>query len=250
MSFARALWRALYFALCSTKDLGIIIWHRLWKGPDLDFALRIRKRCLKRLLSALGVRIQQYGSLPEEKKGPYLLVGNHRSYLDPIVLLADFKALPVSKAEVAHWPLIGFAARQTGILFVKREKKTSRKQTLQAMKEKLREGYSILLFPEGTTVAVGSNTLPFRPGAFRLAAELNVPLIPFAIEYLHPQDAWVGNDTFVPHFFRCFGKKTTTIQVHYGPPLRGKKPEELRKKTRLWIDARLNEWKQTTKIQS
>lgn len=243
MSFLRALQRALYFVFCSTKALSIIIAHRLWKGPNLDHALHIRRLCLRRLLPALGVELQLHGTLPNDQKGPCLLVGNHRSYLDPIIVLADIKALPVSKAEVAHWPLIGFAAKQTGILFVKREKESSRKKTLQAIKNMLQKGYSILLFPEGTTSAVGSKTLPFKPGAFRLATELNIPIIPFAIEYDYPQDAWIGDDTFVPHFFRCFGKKTTPIQIQYGPALSGTNHQELREKARHWIDTRLQEWK-------
>ncbi len=234
MSFFRALLRILFFIVCTSGHLSVIIIHRLLHGPNLDYALKMRKRCARRLVKVLGTRIRR-GNMPPSPDGPCFFMGNHRSYYDPIVVLADVTTLPISKAEVAHWPLIGFAAKQTGILFVKRESTNSRKKTLLAMREKLQEGYSILLFPEGTTAPVGHELLPLRPGSFRLAAEMGIPIVPFVIEYKNPADAWIGNDTFIPHFFRCFGKRETEIFLSYGPPIHSKNPEDLKKKVATWI---------------
>ena len=243
MSFLRALWRIVFFATCTSATLARIILHSLLHGPDLDYTLHHRKKCIRRLVKMLGAQIKRSGTPSPPEKGPYLLVGNHRSYFDPIVVLADLTALPISKAEVAHWPLIGFAARQTGVLFVKREQSESRRKTLEAMREKLQQGYSILLFPEGTTSETGHKLLPLRPGSFRLAAELNIPVVPFAIEYQTPGDAWIGDDTFIPHFFRCFGKKHTHISLSYGPPMQNSDPEKLREEVRAWIDGELDSFK-------
>ncbi len=239
MSFLRALWRIAFFFFCAGTTLARIILHRLLHGPNLDDTLYHRKKCIRKLVKVLGTRIKRSGTPPAPGKGPYLFVGNHRSYFDPIVVLADVTALPISKAEVARWPFIGFAARQTGVLFVKRERFESRKKTLEAMREKLQQGYSILLFPEGTTSETGHKLLPLRPGSFRLAAELNIPVVPFAIEYQNPGDAWIGDDTFIPHFFRCFGKKHTHISLSYGPPIQNSDPEKLREEVRAWIDGEL-----------
>ena len=69
--------------------------------------------------------------------GPAIFVQNHKSYFDPVTALKLVKAMPVSKAEVSTWPLIGFMADYTGVLFVKREDKQSRADTLKGMEEEL-----------------------------------------------------------------------------------------------------------------
>jgi 1-acyl-sn-glycerol-3-phosphate acyltransferase len=119
---------------------------------------------------------------------------------------------------VESWPLIGSVAKTTGVIFVNRENKESRKETLKKMKDVLEKGYSVLIAPEGTT-HIEPTTIDFRPGAFVLATQLDVPIIPIAIDYKLLSDAWVGDDTFLPHFIRCFGKWKTEIKVSYLEPI-------------------------------
>ncbi|MEY3053432.1 MAG: hypothetical protein RLY31_3217 [Bacteroidota bacterium] len=188
----------------------------------------------------LGLEIETEGSVPVGS-GPVLLVGNHRSYLDPIIVLTVLRVLPIAKAEVSRWPLVGAAARATGIIFVWRERRDSRAAALQAMESKLRQGYSVLVYPEGTT-HVNPYTSPFKAGAFRVAAAMDVPVVPVAIEYQDEGDAWVGDDTFVAHFLRTFGRRRSRVRIAYGPALTGADPAELSREARQWIDERLTGW--------
>ncbi len=235
-----AVGRAFFMVGCTLWHLvPLLIQSAVW-GHDMNRSLRVRKRWAPHVLGGLGVRIWRTSPLPQHE-GPALYVGNHRSYLDPIVVLRDVEALPVAKAEVASWPLIGFAAKATGIMYVKRQSKRSRLSTLMAIRQTLINGHSVLLYPEGTT-HLQARTISFRKGGFRVAAELGIPVIPIAIDYPDSSNAWVGDDAFIPHFLRVFGKKFMDVYISYGPPLYDDDPEHLIRRTREWIDEQLARW--------
>ena len=110
-----------------------------------------------------------------------MLVANHSSYLDSVVLVA---AIPrdcrfVANHLAATRPLIGLIIRKAGHLVVDRGSRRSRAACARAMMELLRDGTSLLLFPEGTRA--GSEILPFHTGAFRAAVKTGRPVIPIAI---------------------------------------------------------------------
>ncbi len=181
------------------------------KTKNIKRGIIYRRSIIRYIHKILGTRITVYGKEPLQSG---LIVFNHRSYFDPIVILKNILAYPVGKKEVESWPLIGSVAKTTGVIFVNRENKESRKETLKKMKDVLEKGYSVLIAPEGTT-HIEPTTIDFRPGAFVLAAQLDVPIIPIAIDYKLLSDAWVGDDTFLPHFIRCFGKWHTEIKVSF-----------------------------------
>jgi len=126
----------------------------------------------------------------------------------------------VAKSEISKWPLIGYGASIVGTIFVKRDQKTSRHKTATAIREALESKKSILVFPEGTTSA-GPQTLPFRPRSFEAATLAGVPVQPVAIYYDSPLVAFVGDHTFLPHFFRLFRMKEIHGKVTFGPLLYG-----------------------------
>ncbi|MGH7803688.1 MAG: hypothetical protein ACREQJ_05025, partial [Candidatus Binatia bacterium] len=85
----------------------------------------------------------------------------------------------------------------------------------------------------------GPSTLPFRPGSFRLAAELGVPVVPVAVSYADPANAWIADDPFVGHFVRQLSAATVDIRVAFGPAFRGGDGFELRDAGEAWIRAEL-----------
>ena len=236
IAFLRGTLRFFIFFFSAWWVLIRYFFYRLTKGRNIHHALDIRRKWLQYLLKRLGVRTDFRGEPPTE---PSLLVGNHRSYLDPMPLLTQLLAFPVVKAEVTKWPLVGYGTAETGVIWVKRSSKDSRKETREAMKEMIHTtGHHILIFPEGTTHKQPT-TIDIRPGAFVIAASENIPVVPFVIEYKNPNVAWVGKDTFLPHFVRTFGKKYTEATLWYGPSLRSDDPEKLRTETKAWIDQHL-----------
>jgi len=167
-----------------------------------------------------------------------LIVANHRSYLD---LFATMSLMPITftaKAELESWPIMGWAARTGGTIFVDRSSPESRDRTREIIRERLDEGLSMAVFPEGTTFE-GPGLLEFRPGIFRLAAEGGFPVVPAAIWYEERENAWVGDDTFIGHFLRVFRKPVMRVHVAYGPPITGMDPEELRVQAWTWIQGAL-----------
>lgn len=235
MIFLRALWRLLYFAVYTSLRIGQIVLSSLLLGQDIPRALRIRQRWANHLLPYIGLRATISGTPPAF---PCILMANHRSYLDPVLLVRWVLAYGVSKAEVAHWPIIGYGTRVAGVLHLQRESADSRRITLQGIAEKVQAGYPVILFPEGTT-QTGPATMPFRLGGFRLAADHHIPIVPVALDYADPADYWVGSDSFIGHFLRRFGQRRIRVILHFGPVLQHTDAEELLRQTQAWIDAEL-----------
>jgi 1-acyl-sn-glycerol-3-phosphate acyltransferase len=220
--------------------LGRYIVVSLFRGRELSRGLKLRTEFSKILRYPLGVKPEITGK-PIDK--PAIYVGNHRSYYDPGVVAIDLmKVVVVARAEIKDWPLIGYAVDFTGIIFVQRSNQDSRKATREAMAKAIQDGYSVLIYPEGTT-GDRPTTLAFNPGTFATAVKLGVPIIPIAIEYKYPQDAWVRKDeSFFSHFInKTFCKKVTPIKMRYGQPMFYEDVDEFRDKVRQWIDQNILE---------
>jgi 1-acyl-sn-glycerol-3-phosphate acyltransferase len=167
-----------------------------------------------------------------------LIVANHRSYLDPIAIVSQVHAFTVGKKEVESWPLIGYICKVSGVLFVDRKCEKSRQNTVESIREVLGKGFSIINFPEGTTDILPT-TVNFNYGSFVMATKIKSALIPVAIDYKEKTDAFVGNDTFIPHFLKCFGKLTTEIKITFFPPIYSEDPTFLLETSKNRIDKEL-----------
>ncbi|RTY86147.1 1-acyl-sn-glycerol-3-phosphate acyltransferase [Flavobacterium sp. RSP46] len=178
-------------------------------------ALVLRDFIIRTSNTLLGIRTIIYGDKPKVQG---LIVANHRSYFDPIVIVNQIHAFPVGKKEVASWPMIGYICKISGVLFVDRKCPKSRQETAENIREVLAKGYSIINFPEGTTADLPT-TLDFNYGSFVMATKIKAAVIPIAIDYKEKTDAFIGDDTFIPHFLKCFGKRTTEIKITYFPPI-------------------------------
>ena len=111
----------------------------------------------------------------------YVLVANHLSIADILVLFrlfVDFKW--VSKAEVFRAPLIGWNMALNGYVPVRRGERASVAKMMTACRRALRTGSSLMIFPEGTW-SVDGKLRPFKPGAFELAHEEGVAIVPIVI---------------------------------------------------------------------
>jgi 1-acyl-sn-glycerol-3-phosphate acyltransferase len=233
-----AITRLLLFAFVTTIIYSLLLITNLFyknKHKKIERGIIYRRQIIRILHVILGSKIYVYG---KESSTSGLIISNHRSYFDPLIILKNILAYPIAKQEVESWPLIGNVCKTTGVIFVKRENKESRTETLNKIKTILKNGFSILNTPEGTT-HIKPTTIKFKPGAFVLATELGVPVIPVAVDYKNLDDAWIGDDTFVPHFLRCFGKWRTEIKVSYLNPIYSDNVDELIALTKKEIDEEL-----------
>lgn len=248
MHYIRATLRIFFFGIGSFFYIFRYLLKAAFKGDDLDRAIRLRRRWFQKICWGMGIKLETYGILPKEGG---LLISNHRSYIDPIIVLSQVLAIPVGKAEIQHWPVIGWGAKVSGSIFVERKSKEGRQKTRDDIRNMLRKGYSIMNFPEGTTHHF-AKTIRFKPGMFRDAAAEGFKIYPIAMEYQKDTDAWVGNERFINHFFRCFGKKNTFIRVSYGAALMSDDATQLIQDSKNWIDQEMTKirtnWHQPNRI--
>ncbi|MFT5766063.1 MAG: 1-acyl-sn-glycerol-3-phosphate acyltransferase, partial [Saprospiraceae bacterium] len=237
IAYLRAVFRLIFFSAGAMFYVSRYLVKTIFTGPNLDRGIRLRKEYIQIFFPVLGITVKVAGDIPTTGG---LLVCNHRSYVDPFLLLKDTPALPVGKAAVAHWPVIGIAARTSGAIFVDRKSPESRKKAREDITNAIAGGYFIINFAEGTTHKNGQTTA-FKPGMFRDAAIAGFPIYPVALEYQRTSDFWVGDDTFIRHFLQCFGKRKTFAKVHYGKAIRGNDPEQLMAATKKQLDLSLLE---------
>ena len=112
------------------------------------------------LLGHLGIALQVRGPVP--RQGPVLLVANHLSWLDIVVIHAAGHCRFVSKSDVQGWPLIGALATAAGTLYIERSTRRDALRVVHQMADALRAGEVLAVFPEGTT-GDGRTLLPFQP---------------------------------------------------------------------------------------
>jgi len=177
-------------------------------------------------LNVLGIRVEIIG-IPMKHKGP--IVSNHVSWLDIFVLNSVEKVYFVAKSEVARWPLIGWLARMTGALFIKRKKSDSLNQ-IKEFEERLLKGQRLLFFPEGTSTD-GLQILHFKPTLFEALFRDKLKNLlwvqPVTLNYLVPSSldgrfyAWWGDMSFATHFLLVLStKKGGKVSVTIHDPIK------------------------------
>jgi 1-acyl-sn-glycerol-3-phosphate acyltransferase len=149
-----------------------------------------------------------------------LLVCNHLSYLDILVLASLTPALFVSKYEVRHWPLLGWFARMSGTIFVQRERRSDVGRITRQIQDVMRAGHLIVLFPEGTSTN-GREILPFKSSLLEPATgadhELFAGCIAYAISEGSVEDdvCYWGDMTFLPHAVNVLTRPRITASVRF-----------------------------------
>ncbi len=121
------------------------------------------------------------GTPPRDPRRPYLVVANHESYAD-IFLLSKlpWEMKWLSKDTMFRIPCMGWMMRMAGDIRITRGNRDSAIQALAQCRDRLQKRVSVMIFPEGTRSRDGA-MLPFKDGAFRLAIELGVPVLPIAV---------------------------------------------------------------------
>lgn len=175
------------------------------------------------LLDIVGVNVSSNRPALER---PSLFVGNHISYLDIPLLMSQLPVNFVAKKELASWPIFGTAMKAVGTVFVEREAKDSRKNIGATIAPYLLEqGRSVVIFPSGTTTMYEER--PWRWGAFRLAKEYGIPIIPFRLKY-EPlrKAAYLLEDSFPTHLWGLLGEKKIEARLEFHPPVEVTDPEK------------------------
>jgi fatty-acyl-CoA synthase len=180
------------------------IWALLALTPQGAPTHRLVRRCARAVLALAGCRLTVEGLENIASEPCAVLVANHSSYLDSVVLVA---ALPrdvrfVANHMAATRPLVGLIIRKAKHLVVDRRSQRSRAACARAMIAALRDGTSLILFPEGTRS--GGGLLPFQMGAFRVAVKARRPVLPVAV---------VGTNRVWPRRLRLLHRSAIVVRV-------------------------------------
>ncbi|HTH59878.1 MAG TPA: lysophospholipid acyltransferase family protein [Paraburkholderia sp.] len=143
-----------------------------------------------------------------------LVVSNHVSWIDIYVINAWRPTPFVSKAEVGHWPLIGWFARNLDTVFIEREKRSDAKRIMHELAARLERGELMCVFPEGTT-SDGLALKPFHSNMFQAAVSAGRPVQPICLMY---EDAH-GRQTTAPAYIDDVSLKESLDALLKGAPI-------------------------------
>ena len=149
-------------------------------------------------------RFRRTGTMPADPRRPYVVVSNHESFAD-ILLISHlpWEMKWLSKAELFRLPVMGWLMRLAGDIPVKRGFGPSAIEAIAKCHEALKNRVSVMIFPEGTRSPT-ADLLPFKDGAFRLAIDAGVPILPLALH---------GTSTALPKHDWRFGRSTAVVKV-------------------------------------
>jgi 1-acyl-sn-glycerol-3-phosphate acyltransferase len=182
----------------------------------------------------IGVKVTTRGVL--ERRRPLMLVSNHSSWLDILVLASVADVAFVAKIEVRDWPVFGILARLQRSVFVVREQKRKSQEQANEIADRMNAGEVVVLFPEGTT-SDGNRLFPTKSTLFAAAtsavstaAEGRVFVQPVAVAYtkIHgmpmghyhrPVTAWPGDVPLMPHLISVLETGALDVEVSFATPI-------------------------------
>ncbi len=178
----------------------------------------LKNQWLKCVCGIINIHVEQQGELPERTA---LVVSNHISWLDIVVIGRCFPPYFVAKRDILDWPVIGYLARQAGTIFIHRGDKQNILATAERMVWLLKQNCHIIAFPEGTTTN-GDEVLGFHASLFQPAMLTKSLVQPVAIEYLGATKAlapFVGDDEFIPHLVKILSLAKIEVRLSFLPAI-------------------------------
>jgi len=220
-----SLW-VVFFVLVAIVHLWISILGlpNRWK-----ILSRLNRNYTLLLRLILNIKVTIAGDEGQLERGGYVVIANHVSYVDGIVLGSIFPIVFVSKREVKKWPIVGQWNVLCGTIFINRQRKNEVGTMVCEMTRKLRQEANVLLFPEGTSTN-GEKMLPFQtvPLAAPLRSRSIILPVNLAYQTIDEQPVtaanrdfvyWYGDMDFVTHFWNLLGRRGVEVLVTLHPKI-------------------------------
>jgi len=175
----------------------------------------------------LNIKVIVEGDEGSLERGGYVIIANHVSYVDGIVLGSIFPVVFVSKKEVRRWPMVGLWNILCGTVFIDRQHRQGVGATVQEMVAKLKQQANVLLFPEGSS-SNGDRLLPFQSAPLAAPLRSRSIIVPATLIYKsineRPVSAanrdlvyWYGDMDFIAHFWRLLALRSIEVLVTIQP---------------------------------
>lgn len=216
--------RALAKLLRGLLHIAVGLWTIYVRFPQLPPSHQEARvqAWAQRLLQLWGIELVLRGT--PTATGPMLLVANHISWLDIVVMHAARHCRFVSKSEVQGWPLVGVMASAAGTLYIERAARRDTRRMVHEMAQALRNGDVVAVFPEGTT-GDGMQLLPFHGNLLEAAIAADAPVQPVALQFLDGASGalstapvYVGDDSLIGSIWRTLRSDGLQAVVSFGPP--------------------------------
>ena len=177
----------------------------------------------------LNIKVTVAGDAVQIEQGGIVIISNHLSYVDGIVLGSIFPVVFVSKREVKKWPVIGLWAVLCGTIFINRQRKANVGLLVVEMSRKLKQGANILLFPEGRA-SNGERLLPFQTAPLAAPLRNRSIIVPVTLVYKYVDHKAVSKANrdliycyddmdFVPHFWKLLSLRSVEAVVTVQPKI-------------------------------
>jgi 1-acyl-sn-glycerol-3-phosphate acyltransferase len=230
MQRVRGVFRLLGFVL-----LTVLVIPAQWVAVKLKLPLRKSIPCRYHRMVAwiMGMRVKKTGAI--ENGGGILIASNHISWLDIVSISTVGPISLIAKKQVDTWPFFGLLARLQETVYVERERRAKTAEQRDVIKDRLSQGDTIVLFPEGTS-SDGNRVLPFKSALLSAAEgtikgkdgiEKPIRVQPMSVAYTRIQGlpmnrdyrpfvAWYGDMDLIPHLLELFslGPIDCEITIH------------------------------------
>jgi lyso-ornithine lipid O-acyltransferase len=220
-----SLW-TFFFVLVAMVHLwiSILALPNRWK-----IITRLNRNFTLLLRTILNIKVTVEGDEGQLERGGYVIIGNHVSYVDGIVLGSIFPIVFVSKREVKNWPVVGQWNTLCGSIFINRQRKELVGSLVREMSGKLKQEANILLFPEGTSTN-GEQMLPFQTVPLAAPLRNRSIILPTTIAYRNIDDQpvtsanrdliyWYGDMDFISHFWKLLALRSVDVLVTIQPKI-------------------------------
>ena len=220
-----SLW-AFFFALVAMVHLwiSVLALPNRWKVIS-----RLNRNFTLLMRLILNIKVTVSGDEGQLERGGYVIIANHVSYVDGIVLGSIFPILFVSKREVRKWPIVGQWNVLCGTIFINRQKKGLAGALIRELTRKLKQEANILLFPEGTSTD-GEKMLPFQTVPLAAPLRSRSIIVPVTVTYKTIEDQpvtpanrdsvyWYGDMEFVSHFWNLLALRNVEVLVTIQPKI-------------------------------
>lgn len=218
-----SLW-TFFFALVALVHLWISVLRlpNRWK-----IISRLSRTFILLLRTILDIKVTVVGDQGQLERGGCVIVSNHVSYVDGIILGSLFPVVFVSKKEVRSWPIIGQWTTLCGTIYINRQRKELVPLLIAEIDRKLTQEANVLLFPEGTSTN-GERMLPFQTAPLAAPLRKRSIIVPVTLTYKSVEEKpvsasnrdlvyWYGDMSFVDHFWKLLSLRGIEAMVTVQP---------------------------------
>lgn len=234
-TFSRVLLAA---ALISAYLLTAFFWKIVIRDPkkqrkafakNVSFYTRVMLKCLNAKLKVIN---------PPPKKDHYLFISNHLGFLDILFLSSIRPSLFITSNEMKETLLLGTLCEMGGCLFIERRSRSNIPKEIENIREKLKQGFNMVLYPEGTSTD-GVRVHPFKKSLLTAAAGTGVPIMPLVLNFTHVNGEemsakwrdhvfWYGDQSFAGAMWRLLSTKEIKATIEFLHPIHVHNEDERR----------------------